>query len=565
MKNKIIKSSFYIPLRCGTQLATFVYYESKQNLESSKTFPIIWSLDRYHSVCTKNKTENDTGSCVEEIFPKILPWLEELTTAGYIVAFVDTRGSGASFGYNDGAFNSQEISDAFDITDWFSKQNWCNGKIGMFGRSYKGVNQLFIATNPHPNLKTIFPEMAFGDLYSFAYSGGIFHHDFVYKWNKKINDLDVTLAAWGVEQDRELKDLNRARTQHRANRDNYSALISLPFRNSKEPNQAERIYQNRSPLYYTKQISESKLPICHFSGWYDLWVKDSLLMFKNFKNPQRIIIGPWTHGGCQGKEMAKFHLKWYNFYLKNEGKDPLLKDKIQYYTIGEYRQSPWKSANKWPLPEQKLLRLFVSIEDILSLQETCPIGNKINYAVNPHCTSGEKTRWSCGYGSEFQYPDMKENDARSLCFTSKPMDKALEITGHPLVNLWVSYEKMHTDIFVYLEEVYPDGYSQYITEGQLRLSHRKETNAPYETFKLPYYRSCAYDLEKESTKPVLVKIDLYPISYLIPKGNCLRLSICCADKHNAFSLVKDGKITLYTGEDYPSQLIVPQIDTLQPK
>src|SRR5260370_8122297 len=43
------------------------------------------------------------------------------------------------------------------------------------------------------------------------------------------------------------------------------------------------------------------VPVYHVTGWYDSWCRQNVLnwqaLSKAKKSPQRLIIGPWTHGG----------------------------------------------------------------------------------------------------------------------------------------------------------------------------------------------------------------------------------------------------------------------------
>ncbi len=84
---------------------------------------------------------------------------------GYLVAAVDARGAGASFGVWSGIFNEQETEDAYEVVEWFAEQEWCDGNIGMYGGSYLGGTQLMAASQKPPHLKALFPFVALLDQY----------------------------------------------------------------------------------------------------------------------------------------------------------------------------------------------------------------------------------------------------------------------------------------------------------------------------------------------------------------------------------------------------------------
>src|SRR5262245_44058780 len=100
-----------------------------------------------------------------------------LIKRGYIEVIVDVRGTGASGGSFE-MFGPQQTQDGVDLVAWASTLPNSNGRVGTFGISYLGANQLFIAAAVGPNspLKAIFPVMAANDFYrDVATMGGITH------------------------------------------------------------------------------------------------------------------------------------------------------------------------------------------------------------------------------------------------------------------------------------------------------------------------------------------------------------------------------------------------------
>jgi len=564
------RASKYLIMRDGTALSSYIYSLKPLEELNANPSPLLWSFDRYHSVLlhseglSESRFSSSSSSKNYSFGSKnLILWLQTILNAGYIVSFVDVRGSGASFGYSNWAFGPEEALDSYDIVESFSSESWCNGKIGMFGRSYKGITQLFASAKPHPNLKVICPEMAYGDLYAFAFCGGIFRNDFIYQWNRRVQYLALKSKALPVDQDFDATNLRQAQIQHYANKDNYEALKGLRFRNASDKESGEKIYETRSPLMYKEAISRENLPMLHISGWFDLWIKDALLMFKNFSNDQQLIIGPWAHQGCQGVELANLHVKWFDNWLsKNRQKHPK-KSCIHYFTMGETVRSPWKKTCHWPLKNQVSYKLYCSHSDSNiqngTLQKKVGFGGCRTYQVNPTCTSGKATRWTNGYGGEFSYPDMSENEAKSCCFTSEKSKEKMEITGHPLVTLWLSTKNTSIDCFVYLSDVYPDGFSQYITEGQIKLSHRKLSKPPYDTFGLPYHSGLQDDLLPPCEEPEEVIIDLLPTSYVISKEHSLRISMNAADINNAELCEQKGEFRIYYGKRHPSNIQLPML------
>ncbi len=59
---------------------------------------------------------------------------------GYVVAKVDLRGTGDSNGVIPASeYSEQELSDSVEIINQLSRKSWPNGKVGMYGLSWGGI------------------------------------------------------------------------------------------------------------------------------------------------------------------------------------------------------------------------------------------------------------------------------------------------------------------------------------------------------------------------------------------------------------------------------------------
>src|SRR3989441_689433 len=77
-------------------------------------------------------------------------WVPE----GYACVRVDSRGAGRSPGYID-HFSPRETKDFYDCIEWAGTQAWSNGKVGLNGISYYGINQWHVASLQPPHLAAI--------------------------------------------------------------------------------------------------------------------------------------------------------------------------------------------------------------------------------------------------------------------------------------------------------------------------------------------------------------------------------------------------------------------------
>jgi len=182
------------------------------------------------------------------------------------------------------------------------------------------------------------------------------------------------------------------------------------------------------------------------------------------------------------------------------------------------------------------------------------------YPVDYSTTTGTATRWDNAVGGEFDYPDMTPNDEKGLTYTTLPLTEDITLIGHPVVYLWLSSSYEDGNIFVCLEEVDESGFSHYLSEGVLKLSHRALNEPPYDNLGLPYHRSFKEDAEPVTPgKVVELVFDMQPISNVFNAGHRIRVTLTGADKDNAATQILDLLPTyiVYRNTDYPSHIKLP--------
>jgi putative CocE/NonD family hydrolase len=169
------------------------------------------------------------------------------------------------------------------------------------------------------------------------------------------------------------------------------------------------------------------------------------------------------------------------------------------------------------------------------------------YAVDFEATTGTTNRWHTQKGGgPVAYPDRATADLRLLTYTSSPLEADTEITGHPVVTLYVSSTATDGAFFVYLEDVDEAGNTVYLVEGQLRALHRKVSSEPP-----PYAQFGPYHSFEKNDAMAMVPgaitelvINLLPISVLIKKGHRIRIAIAGADKDTFTRIPVEGMPTI---------------------
>jgi hypothetical protein len=266
--------------------------------------------------------------------------------------------------------------------------------------------------------------------------------------------------------------------------------------------------------------------------------------------------------------------RWFDYWLKGIDNGIMDEPDIHYHVMKSPNEWEWRTADEWPLSESNRIKYYFqagpseSIESVndghLSVAKPSDKTGKDYYEVDYTTTSGTATRWDNAVGEGFDYTSLGENDKKGLTYTTDALEQDLEVTGHPVVYLWVSSPATDGDFFVYLEEVDAEGVSHYVTEGALRASHRAQHEPHYDNLGLPFHRSHEEDVvELEPGEPVELAFDLQPTSNVFNAGNRIRVTITCADKDNASTpeLSPPPTISVYRNIKKASCISLPVIDS----
>jgi putative CocE/NonD family hydrolase len=328
------------------------------------------------------------------------------------------------------------------------------------------------------------------------------------------------------------------------------------------------LYEQLNPAGALARISASGIPVCHLSGWHDLWVRDTTLWFRNLRNPQRMIIGPWSHSSGCGDDLAVEHLRWYDHWLKGIDNGVMDGPPVRYFTMNAPAGTQWRTSWEWPPAQARPTEFYfhpgpagtvASVNDgvLVAAAPTGPDGEDA-YRVDYSTTSGRTTRWADGYGGGFRY-HLTPNDRKALTYTTPVLAQDLEITGHPVVRLWVSSDSPDGDFFIYLEEVDEHGESHYVSEAAIRASHRADAAAPFDAMGLPFHPGTADLARPMPVEPVELVVDMHPTSTVFAAGRRVRISVTGCDRDNAHTteLVPAPVVRVHRSPRHPSRVVLP--------
>lgn len=577
---KIDLQTYYISMRDGVQLAIDVYLP--KGLKKGEKIPALLHQTRYWRAPQLRWPINLFS---DGLIGRQGQFIKQVVNNGYAIVNVDARGSGASFGNRAYPWTADETKDGAEIVDWIIKQDWSNTIVGTLGVSYSGTTAEFLLHNQHPNVKAAILLYSLYDVFDdIAFPGGIFHNSFVLDWGYFNSQLDKDLLPRSsfiakrlvkgvrrVKTNQRTKKLKNALVDHEQNLNVDESSKGVEFRDQAPENGVIETMDIFSPHVYIDKINETNVPVYSYSGWMDGdYQHANIKRFVNLTNPDsKLIIGPWEHSGgfnCSPANPGKAgfdhvgeFLKFFDFHLKGKQNGLDKEPRIHYFTMMEEK---WKSADNWPPIANESIAYF---SDNNQLSFDAPTTEKAtdSYKVDTTAVTSRHSRWRSLIGdlsTPKVYPNRTEEDKKLLCYTSQPLASDTEITGHPIITLYLSSDQKDGNFHVYLEEVEPNGKVTYVTEGLLRGIHRKLADG-FPTYKdvVPQRTYLQADvLPLVPGEVAELKFDLLPTSYLFKKGNSIRIAIAGADRNHFKVMHKsEPNLTIYRSKEYPSNVVLP--------
>jgi putative CocE/NonD family hydrolase len=564
------RSSDYLTMSDGTRVAYDLFLPTKKGVPADKPLPALFLYTPYlrtFTIFDKNGksplTELEAlpwyimlalklrarfapnGNLMDALFRR--PWLRDLVKSGYAVIAAEASGTGASFGKVN-LSHAAMAKESNEILNWIAAQKWCDGNIGMFGDSIQAQVQFVAASTCNPHLKAIMPASTWWDNYAaLMFPGGIYDKAFsrFFTWSQTL--LDSSLIT-PVDTDKDGTLLSQALAERRnaTTADVADKIIGpkFPFRDSLTAS-GQRVWDFSSLIPVIDKINQSGIPVYLINGWYDLLTRDNFVIYANLQVPKRLLVRPIDHSSVD-KSQADLDFgveahRWFDFWLKGIDNGITNEPPIHYYLLNVGKEEAWKTVDGWPLKGPKMVYYFggrtgnsESSANDGTLQSNPPAESTALdlYTVDYTTTTGKQARWTAVEESH-HYPNMRFNDAKALTYTTRPLEDAMQVIGHPVVHLWLASDVPDLDVFAYLEEVDQNGNSTYITEGNLRASHRALSRAPYENFGLPFHTHFKSDQQPIlAGEPIELVFDLLPTAYHFVKGKRIRVTIAFADADN---------------------------------
>jgi predicted acyl esterase len=380
----------------------------------------------------------------------------------YALVIVDWRGFyGSKDAKTEGTPPPNQLGkDGHDTVEWIARQDWSDGKIGMWGPSALGQVQLVTAIEQPPHLRCIVP-MVNAAKYNYEryYYGGVIKEGYVHL---------LETAGYGPQtlvRSHPKKDAFWIMTERTANPD----------------------------------FNQIEVPTLMVAAWFDhngdlpLQVFDKLVETSGAETRRhsRLLIGPWRHvalGKLQQGELefpkavsvsAEESTRFFDYWLRGRDEGYGDRQRVRYYLMGA---DEWREAPSFPPPNTADSRFYLRADGLLAKARPAETDAPAVFLYDPNDPSPtvgglnafmrrDPLSEEVGDGPRDQRARV-ESRSDCLVYTTRVLEQDVVVEGMARVKLHVSSDRPDTDFAVRLCDVHPDGRSMLVADGIWRMRYR---------------------------------------------------------------------------------------------
>ncbi|GAB4382965.1 CocE/NonD family hydrolase [Albidovulum sp.] len=396
--------------------------------------------------------------------------------AGYASIRVDIRGYGDSEGVAEDEYSAQETQDGHDVIGWIAAQPWCNGKVGMFGKSWGAYNAFQVAATRPPALKAIIPVMGTDD-----------------RWREDIHFYGGCLANdnfwWGA-----IMQLYNAFPPDPAivGADRWLEMWRERLRHARFWPAMWLAHQTHDAMWRRGSICEAyadvEVPVCFFGGWADLYRDTPFRIAEHLGGPVRVVMGPWAHlyphEGRPGPrvDFVAEAIRFWDHWLKGIDSGLMDEPPLRFFVQDSAPPAPapatrtgrWVEEPAWPSPNVATRRLWLNDG---RLGEAPEPGSPL--AIRSPQSFGAAGGDMCSFAIPGDMPaDGRIDAGGALVFRGPVLSEPLDLLGQPQIALRVAADRAQGFVAALLFDEAPDGTQSLLTRGFCNLTHRHGDTAP---------------------------------------------------------------------------------------
>lgn len=450
-----------VKVRDGTEISCDIYYPDKQ----SNTPVILF------------RTPYGKGS------DSVMETATHFSSKGFIFVSCDVRGRGDSDGKFIPYFN--EGADGYDLVEWASCINGCDGNVFTYGASYSARIQWLTAKTRPPHLRGMIGIVSPSDPFVedptgypspmtvswlFSISGRVMQNTKYVAWDKIYRHLPL------IDMDK-------------------STGREIPFWKEYFLNSpASKFWE---PLFYQRNFNDIDVPVMHISGWYDDEQIGAIINYTGMRSSsasqfsrdnQAIIMGPWPHNVNSSTKLGQIdfgpgskidligeEITWIRSVLSKTSQRSA---RGRIFLMGPNR---WVNISDWPVEGSREEKFFL----------------QSNHNANGPRSAGKLSPYEPDYfqsSDDFTYDpgdpvpfiteptfsqiggpdDYSEVEKRPdvLFYSTDQLSKEINLVGSVKAKIFVSSTAPDTDFTAKLVQIWPNGFAQRLVDGIVRIKYR---------------------------------------------------------------------------------------------
>jgi putative CocE/NonD family hydrolase len=393
---------------------------------------------------------------------------------GMQVVFQSCRGTAGSQGVFRPFFDEQD--DGADTVEWIEWQPWFSGKLALWGISYLGNTAWAVAKSKagaKVNALGLHVTLTNFRDRTYAFDGFTL-----------ITCVDWTITMLNIVKTGGRRSLGALIEQRKAKALAARAADTIPLRRADRLIAPEGVpwWQDWmdhaepgdpwwDPVNYGA-AAQTMPPTVMTAGWYDIFLPFQLRDFvaaQRAGRDVRITIGPWTHIAFAG--LAESLRQSITLFQETLGVRPSQsgpaagKPRVRLFLMGA---DEWRDYSSWPPPNTSPRAFYLhpsgSLSDVAPISE----GESV-FDYDP--AQPTPTFYGATLDGRKGSGDMAELERRSdvLVFTGEVLTSDLDAIGPVSAEIFLRSNTEHTDLYLCLCDVTPQGRSTNVCDGYRRL------------------------------------------------------------------------------------------------
>jgi uncharacterized protein len=391
-----------------------------------------------------------------------------LAERGFPVFMQSCRGTFGSGGVFTPMAN--EGPDSADTLRWVRRQPWFTGQLATAGASYLGFTQWAGAglarDEPETAADALCLHITMPDFGQITWTNGAFGLQNALGWSQMV-----------AGQERFAATLRQPLTRRALDR----GFAHLPT------NEADKIATGHTVHWYQDWVEHSDLsdpywarqshtaavpsvtaPVSMITGWYDIFLPWQLRNYATLVeagNQPQLTVGPWGHVSPDlHRSVPAETIAFLRHRLMGEptGRP----HPVRIFVTGA---DEWREQDSWPPPGVVDQDWLLAPSGRLATDPAPDGAAPSRYTYDPADPTPAVGGPSLTPQTAPQ--DNAEHEKRPdvLTFTSALLQEPVEVLGEPTATVWLASDLEHTDLFVRICDVHPDGRSMTVCDGIRRL------------------------------------------------------------------------------------------------